>query len=312
MDDEMTISTAMPTERAAALELAFSTLLPQPARGEHIRNLLAGDAAGSASDPQRWRGLLVARRRSAMIGVVWAYPQPGLAATLWPPRLAAGVGEEVASRLLTAALGEIAASGVKTAQALVAPADADDIRRLSEAGFQLLAELVYLMSSQPAASQQQPASPLEFQPYTLADRARLEGILDRTYVKSLDCPGLNGIRTGGEVLDEYQGAAAGEPAYWFFVRLEGADIGCLLLADHAELEQFELVYMALVPEARGQGRGADLVRYAQWLAARCGRQHLMLAVDSANEPALAMYEAAGMVAWDRRRVYLRSFPAQSH
>jgi RimJ/RimL family protein N-acetyltransferase len=33
-----------------------------------------------------------------------------------------------------------------------------------------------------------------------------------------------------------------------------------------------------------------------------------LAVDAANEPAIAAYAAAGFQAWDRRRVYLRVFP----
>ena len=317
MGEEVVISSATPAERAAALDLVFSTLLPQPAREQHVRSLLADSEVGQ----ERWRTLLVARRQNAqahgprsvglgqnaMVGAVWAHPQPGHAANVWPPRLAAGESGDVAQRLLAAAVVEIGACGVKTAQALVAPADADDIRRLSAAGFRLLAELVYLMGSQQAFPRQQPASPLEFQRYTSADRLRMEDILDRTYVGSLDCPGLNGIRTGCEVLDEYRGTDAGEPVYWFFVRLAGADIGCLLLADHPELEQFELVYMALVPEARGSGRGAALVRYAQWLAAGCGRQHLVLAVDSANGPALAMYEAAGMTAWDRRRVYLRTF-----
>ncbi|HEY5312873.1 MAG TPA: GNAT family N-acetyltransferase, partial [Pirellulales bacterium] len=66
------------------------------------------------------------------------------------------------------------------------------------------------------------------------------------------------------------------------------------------------VYVALVPEVRGRGWGAALVRYAQWFAAHCGRQRLVLAVDSANHPAVAMYEALGMVSWDRRDVYLRT------
>ncbi len=83
------------------------------------------------------------------------------------------------------------------------------------------------------------------------------------------------------------------------------DIGCLLLADHPESNQWELVYMGLVPEARGRGWGAKIARHAQWEAQRAGRERLVLAVDAANRPAVAMYQQAGLFAWDRRVVLLR-------
>ncbi|HEX4149199.1 MAG TPA: GNAT family N-acetyltransferase [Pirellulales bacterium] len=303
MSDEAIIRRAQPGERPVALELTFSTLLPQPNRAQHIANLLADSTDGD----HRWCGLMVARRAGAIVGAMWANIEPQQAANVWPPRLTAGETDELAQRLLAAGLAEIEVRGIKLAQALVAPSDADDQRRLSAAGFRPLAELVYLMSSRPPEGDQPPASPLEFQRYVPADRARMEAIIDRTYIQSLDCPGLDGLRSGGEALKEYRGSAVSEPAHWFFVRSAGADIGCLLLAEHPELDQFELVYMGLVSEARGQARGGHVVRYAQWLAGRVGRRHLVLAVDSANAPALGMYEAAGMIAWDRRKVLLRSW-----
>lgn len=303
MTEDLEICQAAAGERSAALDLTFSKLLPQPARQQHIDSLLN---VPGASD-ERWRGLWVARRQQAVVGAAWAHFQPGQAVNVWPPRLAAGENEAVADRLLSAVLAEVNSAGINMAQALVAPADCDDIRRLSAAGFTLLAELVYLVGSCPAPSSEPPALPLELEPCTAEDRARMEAIVDRTYVGSLDCAGLNGLRTGSQLLDEYQSTAASLPAHWFFARFEGADVGCLLLADHPALDQFELVYVALMPEVRGRGWGAALVRYARWFAARCGRQRLVLAVDRANHPAVAMYEALEMVAWDRRDVYLRTF-----
>ena len=67
----------------------------------------------------------------------------------------------------------------------------------------------------------------------------------------------------------------------------------------------ELVYMGLVPEVRGHGWGLELVRRAQGIAGRCGRERLVLAVDAQNAPAVALYEAAGFVRWDERRAFMR-------
>jgi ribosomal protein S18 acetylase RimI-like enzyme len=78
------------------------------------------------------------------------------------------------------------------------------------------------------------------------------------------------------------------------------------LADHPQEENWELVYMGLVPSARGNGWGREVVRHAQWLTRQAGRPRLVLAVDAANHPAVAMYTCAGFRAWGRRRVYLKA------
>ena len=72
------------------------------------------------------------------------------------------------------------------------------------------------------------------------------------------------------------------------------------------MQHMELVYMGLVPDARGNGWGRAMVRHAQWLARRRDRSQLVLAVDQKNLPALAMYEAASFVGWDNRSVWMRS------
>ena len=43
------------------------------------------------------------------------------------------------------------------------------------------------------------------------------------------------------------------------------------------------------------------------LARAAGAQRLILAVDAANEPAIAAYGTAGFSAWDRRSVFMRRF-----
>ena len=90
-------------------------------------------------------------------------------------------------------------------------------------------------------------------------------------------------------------------------------VGCLVLARHGGTRKngnaaasngppvdalrsvLEVVYMGVVPEHRGSGLGAQLVRLALELArkVRCGS--VILAVDTKNSPARTTYEAAGFV-----------------
>ena len=57
---------------------------------------------------------------------------------------------------------------------------------------------------------------------------------------------------------------------------------------------------------RRRGLGVAIVRQAQWLTRCAARERLVLGVDSANEPAMKVYAAAGLIAWDRRSVYVRT------
>jgi ribosomal protein S18 acetylase RimI-like enzyme len=132
-------------------------------------------------------------------------------------------------------------------------------------------------------------------------------VLERTYEGTLDCPRLNGVRAAEDVLATYRSAGCFDPATWFLVRSQGKDIGCLLLTDYPQDEQWELTYVGLLKSVRGRGLGRQLVRHAQWLSQQAGRRRLVLSVDAANAPAIGLYASEGFVAWDRRAVYLRLF-----
>jgi len=133
-------------------------------------------------------------------------------------------------------------------------------------------------------------------------------VLEATYEQTLDCPVLNGVRQIEDVLVGYRSTGAFSPDYWLIVRHGGKDVGCLLLADHPQHDNIELVYMGVMSSLRGRGWGIQITRQAQWLTRRAGRRRLVLAVDAANTPAVRMYAEAGFQTWDRRSVYLRRFP----
>jgi GNAT superfamily N-acetyltransferase len=106
------------------------------------------------------------------------------------------------------------------------------------------------------------------------------------------------------VLAGYRAIGDFDPDRWMIVRKQDADVGLLLLADEPAGNAWELVYMGVVPAARGQGLGVAMIRRAQWLAGQARRSRLTAAVDAANWPAVAAYAAAGFTAWDRRRLYV--------
>ena len=81
-----------------------------------------------------------------------------------------------------------------------------------------------------------------------AHRERLKKLIDATYQNSLDCPKLNDVRDMEAVLEGYQSSGVFWPELWSIVQFDGQDVGCLLLADHPEYDNVELVYMGVAPE----------------------------------------------------------------
>lgn len=252
-------------------------------------------------------GLLEARRQGRMVGAVFSLVEVGRTAVVWPPRLASREPMATARALLAATCERLERESVVAANAILPAANDWDDRVLRGAGFEPLVELFYLACQQDSFPASRPQSPLKFEPYRSANHARLAGLVEATYVGSLDCPAVDGVRQVEDVLEGYRATGEFAPERWLIVRHAGKDVGCLLLADHPEQQNLELVYMGVAPSSRGNGWGAQIARHAQWIAATMGRERLVLAVDAENGPALRAYAAVGFEAWDRRQVYSKRF-----
>lgn len=272
--------------------------------------------------PALFEAYLAERR----VGAVWVQVQPGRTASFEPAQVAAeefGVleaADRIVRALTDAASSFAVAGGARLMQTLLETDVGADARRLQDAGFQNVAELLYLVSQAAAFPTAAPAESLEFEALGAAMRKsaageladipnrdrmnRLAEMVQRTYADTLDCPELDRVRPMDEILAGYLAVGQFNPANWLLVRHGGRDVGCLLLAEHPQ-GIWELIYMGLAPEARGHGWGLEITRYAQWLAGRSGAQRLVLAVDAKNEPALKMYAAAGLQSWDRRSAWLK-------
>jgi ribosomal protein S18 acetylase RimI-like enzyme len=289
-------------DMAEALALVLSDLAPS-LRREIARGILdVDDPAELVAEP-----LYVARRGPTLRGAAWGQRQSGNFAMFWPPQLVAGEDEATALRLAEAVIQKLDETAIAMTQVLLPSSDATSAEVLQAAGFRQLAELLYMSCEAARFPSESPASDLEFEVYSGPKRGRLMALLERTYENTLDCVGLNGMRSVDDVINGYQDTGVFRAENWRLVRRDGTDIGVLLLADHPQAGHWELMYMGLAPESRGRGLGLQVTAYAQWLARVAGIARIVLAVDAANTPALRMYRRAGFEMWDRRRVFVR-FP----
>ena len=293
-----------PPRIAEALSLVLSDVAPSQRREISGRLLDVDDPAKLINEP-----LYVALRGEQLCGAAWGQRQTGNIALFWPPQLVPGEAEQTALRLAETVVRVLDDTAVELTQVLLPASDTAAAPVLEAVGFRHLATLLYMSCEAGRFPTEPPeASDLEFEVFSAATRHRLVAIVERTYEQTLDCVGLNGMRTIDDVINGYQGTGVFRPENWRLVRGHGQDVGVLLLADHPQARHWELIYMGLAPEMRGQGWGGTITQFAKWLARLAGVERIVLAVDAANEPALRMYRTAGFEMWDRRTVYVR-FPA---
>jgi ribosomal protein S18 acetylase RimI-like enzyme len=230
---------------------------------------------------------------------------PGKTAIISPPRPSDTQLPATIRELLVQIVAKLPRQNVRLVQVFLRKDRDADESLLVDAHFNCAATLVYLVSLSGTFPAARPDEDVEFLVYTPSLHERLAQVIERTYVGSLDCPAVGHVRSIKDVLEGYRTVGVFDPARWMIVRRGGGDVGCLLLADDAASNQWELTYMGVIPAARGQGVGAAIVRHAQWLTGQAGRERLVLAVDANNEPAIVVYAAANFVQWDERRLFLR-------
>lgn len=270
----------------------------QAALVEALDRIRTGDEAA-------WEGLLVAVKScgaaSEVVGATWVQQAPGNTAIVWPPTAGCGATDA----LFRAAARWCDGRSMPLAQLSAMDRDGYCAERLAECGFSWLADLLYMYADAAtnAAARGSEEDGLQFVSNAGDEPQRLETLIEQTYVGTQDCPALDGLRSMPDVLAGYRAQGRHCPEHWYFVQIGGADVGVLILADHAAAGNCELIYMGVVPAARGAGIGVRIVQRALTAAATVGARRLVLAVDAANGPAVDLYKRAGFAEWDRRTVY---------
>ena len=198
-------------------------------------------------------------------------------------------------------------------QALLDLEQEHETQAVTQAGFQPLATLVYmhapLRSERKFPNLTRLANELgpgvTVSTYDPARRSAFERAVEASYEGTLDCPGLLGLRSIGDVFEGHLTTGLFDPRLCWLVEEGGEGAGVLLLAGVREQKAHELVYLGLSPRWRGRGWAERLVAAGKQAAAAAGGKRLLLAVDGENRPAIGLYHKHGFTQSVRKRVMVR-------
>lgn len=200
--------------------------------------------------------------------------------------------------------------GVRLAQSLLEPRETAALAALRSAGFRQIGDLAYMRRNpgpMPAAPGHGSAIslPPEFEVRSVADLHAtlsptqidelLVQVLSDSYIETIDCPELCGMRSAADVLESHKSVGRFDPALWWVLYRAHKPCGCALFSISPEHDSVELVYLGLSPDARGRGVGSALLdRSLRALGPRLFMSGgVTCAVDTRNTPALRLYEHAG-------------------
>lgn len=301
MRDIVTVSQTAPERRVAALSILFSHLVGEGV-AEQVDELLAAEARRELS----LEGLLSAEIDDGTVGAVLYLMQADQCAYVWSPVvISSGCDpERTADALLQELKRRVTAEGAWIAQCLIEPDANVERETLMRNGFLHLTDLDYLtrrLADPLPAGSERPFETVSFRPEENFER--FAEVIEKTYVGSLDCPELEGIRSGAEAISSHSATGIFMPERWTIFRDEGRDVGVLIFADHPDQDAWEVVYMGILPEARGRGYGKAMLHSGLRDARAGSRSSVLLAVDSRNRFARRVYDDLGFELFDVRSVH---------
>ncbi len=289
------------------IALGFLTQhLPAAEQREQIAAALESAESGELS----LDGLLLARRKDRPVGVMFTILQTEGIASLWPPEVAQGENADVADALMQTGIERLSEAGVSIMQAIVECDEFSGRQILTRNGLPYLTDLVFmerpLNQSLPDAADPE----LEFVTYQDETHDRFVNLLRESYRATFDCPELDGVRTAEQALAGHRATGEFDPEFWRLFRLDGRDVGVLLISAHSAQQAWELVYMGVVPEARGVSLGRRMLTATIPRLCTENFRTIFLAVDTRNRYALNAYERLGFVTVATRALHLQ-LPGQS-
>jgi ribosomal protein S18 acetylase RimI-like enzyme len=294
------VQSATPEDLPTALQILFQHLPPE----QRVTAAAQAEAVLQRGEVDR-HGLLVARRQGELVGAMLTVAAPGGMGLVWPPQVRAAAPEPIEDALVRTALARLRGQGVKFAQAMLLAEERDLGLPLLRHGFAHVTTLWCLRRVlDSAAGALARGGALTFHSYSADTHAELKATLLQTYEGTLDCPELDGVRDGEEVLAGHKAQGQFDPALWWVARWGDRPVGVLLVNPMPEWQSWEIVYMGIIPEARGRGFGRQLLAQAGRLAQAAGVPQLTLTVDGRNHAARRLYEQFGFEPWDQREVYL--------
>ena len=291
-DASVTIRPARPAEYVNAIQLLFGGHSPDLSEAQ-VREFIA-----STQERGGDLGMLhVGERGGTLTLACMPLTSPGRTMLMFTSPTPAKPLRQATSRLIDAVCLAAADRNVQLAQVLLEPGD-DALHRIyADAGFESMAELIYL-SGAPRRAASPPQLPPAFRwaHYSESTHDDFVRTIHESYRDGLDCPALNGIRDMRDVIEGHKGSGGEfEPKLWSLLLEANIPRGVLLLSTSGRGDEvMELIYLGLTPESRGRKLGGILFRQALSEAAGRGNDRLSLAVDAKNIPALKLYYRNGM------------------
>jgi ribosomal protein S18 acetylase RimI-like enzyme len=216
--------------------------------------------------------------------------------------------QQIVAQLFTKLEEQFNESNAWIAQSMLKRSQRTASAELTEHGFPLLTDLLFMELSFDEQSARCAVDPQELGLTRVAFESNLEDrfarLLETTYVESTDCPELNGRRSGLQALASHKLSGDFSSELWSLFERDGEDIGVLLLSEHGS-GVCEIVYLGLAAASRRQGYGSSILDWGLSSAAKNGNESVMLGVDVRNHAAIKMYQQAGFQQFDRRIVHAR-------
>ncbi len=222
----------------------------------------------------------------------------GSVATLGGMRSMQGY-EARASRLLAEFTVKLEQQRIQQVQALVDVANHQSTQILQCSSYQQVTTVkhLWLDTAHYADHHRSPidhcASMLNWRAACSVSMSTFGDLLEATFQETLDCPALNGLRSGGEVLQSFLGDQTWDGQLPWKILCDGSrPIGCSLRNRHPRNIN-ELVYIGVLATHRGQKLGQKLVQGAVEDCRQAGAGILVTAVDAQNWPARTIYRNLG-------------------
>lgn len=240
-------------------------------------------------------------------------PTAGRTAMVFASPITARATPAVLTRLLAQAVAAQDASQVRLAQCLLDPSQKREAAALEQVGFFRLAHLSYMQRPAGVApplgkTDGLAALPRDVEPvtWTEAQRPLFEQAVLASYEDTLDCPALRELRDIEDVIAGHQATGDFDPSLWMVLRSGDQTAGVLLANPVLDGAALEIVYIGLSPAWRGRGLGRALLQHALTAARAHGMNHLMLAVDELNAPAVRLYRSMRFVTTTRKLAMILS------
>jgi ribosomal protein S18 acetylase RimI-like enzyme len=281
---------ATAAEAPSAIAMILGSV-EQPAPPAQIAEFFALAAKRRIDIGQLW----IARGGKGLVWAALPVVNPGRTMLLFTPAQIRHPAGEPAVELLSEVCNYYGRRDVHWVQVLIDPDQSGARRFFAEQAFFEIAELIYLQGQAHRASKPAKlAAGMHWQGYGPDTHGQFAQTILQSYQDSLDCPRLSGLRQIEDIIAGHKATGEFDPMLWRLLCEGGQPLGVLLLSRVVMTDAMELVYLGLVPQARGRGLGGLLMQEAMHMIIQDNRRRLTLAVDSLNTPALRLYYGQGM------------------